>query len=61
MKFYSQALQAEVAVNLEHDKGDNRLSDEDISMEESVLQHLENLTSQVVKVSSIGLTIGFLR
>lgn len=48
-----KASQAEVAVKLEHDKGDNRVSDEEISMEESVLQHLENLTSQLTEETRI--------
>ena len=56
LKFYFQAPHAEAAVKLEHDKGDNRSSDEEISMEESVLQHLENLTSQVVQVLCFGFT-----
>ncbi|XP_015063200.1 protein LNK3-like [Solanum pennellii] len=48
-----KAPQAEAAVKLEHDKGDNRSSDEEISMEESVLQHLENLTSQLTEETRI--------
>ncbi|MCD7465534.1 hypothetical protein HAX54_001479 [Datura stramonium] len=47
------APQAEVALELEHDKGDSRLSDEEISMEESILQHLENLTSQLTAQTRI--------
>ncbi|KAK4739000.1 hypothetical protein R3W88_002697 [Solanum pinnatisectum] len=48
-----KAPQTEGAVKLEHDKGDNRVSDEEISMEESVLQHLENLTSQLTEETRI--------
>ncbi|KAL3349309.1 hypothetical protein AABB24_022442 [Solanum stoloniferum] len=48
-----KAPQTEVAVKLEHDKGDNKVSDEEISMEESVLQHLENLTSQLTEETRI--------
>ncbi|KAK4379137.1 hypothetical protein RND71_000999 [Anisodus tanguticus] len=48
-----KAPHAEVAVKLEHDRRDNRVSDEEISMEESVLQHLENLTSQLTDETRI--------
>lgn len=37
----------------EHDRGDSRVSDEEMSMEESILQHLENLTSQLTAQTRI--------
>ncbi|PHT40990.1 Cilia- and flagella-associated protein 20 [Capsicum baccatum] len=48
-----KAPQPEIAVKLEHDKGDSRVSDKEISMEESILQHLENLTSQLTEQTRI--------
>ncbi|XP_009779417.2 protein LNK4 [Nicotiana tabacum] len=48
-----KAPTAEVAVKLEHDRGDSRVSDEDISTEQSVLQHLESLTAQLTEETRI--------
>nr|XP_016490239.1 PREDICTED: protein LNK4-like [Nicotiana tabacum] len=48
-----KAPTAEVAVKLEHDRGDSRVSDEEISMEQSVLQHLESLTAQLTEETRI--------
>ncbi|XP_060218290.1 protein LNK1-like [Lycium barbarum] len=50
-----KAQQAEVSVKFEHDKGNNGVSEEEISMEEAVLQHLENLTSQLTDETRICL------